>query len=125
MRSLVDLLMFLGLPGVAASALAVLIKESIPLSLNELSQKTGYAKSHLCTHLKHLAFNGLVKVKKVGRKKLFYTDGDTLARLILKHLSELKSRIDFAASETNNSELSNILLSYSRRLHEVIYLGKT
>lgn len=124
MRSLVDLLMFLGLPAVAASALAVLIKESIPLSLSELSEKTGYAKSHLCTHLKHLVFNGLVKVKKVGRKKLFYTDRDTLTRLIIKHLNELKSRIDFVVNETNNNELSNILLSYSRKLHEVIYLGR-
>lgn len=124
MRSLIELLTFLGLPMVAASALAVLIKESIPLTLNELSEKTGYAKSHLSMHLKHLVFNGLVKIRQVGRKKLYYAEREVLTHLLSRHLNELKIRIEFVVNEANSADLSDILLTYSRKLHEILYRDK-
>ncbi|MCD6301379.1 MAG: helix-turn-helix domain-containing protein [Staphylothermus sp.] len=121
MRSIVGLLVFLGLPSVAASALAVLITASKPLTLTELSNRTGYAKSHLSTHLRYLARTGLVEyIRKHGRA-FYRARKDALLNLIHKHLKELKQHLDYINTEIKDTELSSLLNSLHNELSKIIH----
>ncbi len=120
MRSMIYLLTFLGLPTVAATVLATLLSETRPLSLTELSRKTGYAKSHLSTHLRYLVFNGLVSIVRQGRRTLYYARREVLADILARHLNELRTRIDLVIRELGNNELVKTFNNCSHKLSDII-----
>jgi DNA-binding transcriptional regulator GbsR (MarR family) len=120
MRSMVHLLTFLGLPRVAATILATLLSETRPLSLTELSNRTGYAKSHLSTHLRYLVFNGLVNIIRQGRRTLYYARREVLTEILARHLNELRTRIDLVVRELGNNELVKTFNNCSHKLSDII-----
>lgn len=120
MKSLIQLFSFLGLPPVAATALAVLVMEARALSLSELSQKTGYAKSHLSTHLKHLAVNGYVEAVKTKRRILYRVDKNGVLRHLLIYFSNLNYTIENALNTINDKDLNSFLRTLSTQLNDII-----
>jgi DNA-binding transcriptional regulator GbsR (MarR family) len=120
MRSMIYLLTFLGLPRVAATILATLLSETRPLSLTELSHRTGYAKSHLSTHLRYLVFNGLVNISRQGKRTSYYARKEVLAEVLARHLNELRTRIDLVVRELGNNELVKIFNNCSHKLSDII-----
>jgi len=120
MRSIISLLTFLGLPNVAATALAVLLTASKPLTLTELSNRTGYAKSHLSTHLRYLARSGLVEYVRKHGKAFYKARKDALLNLVHKHLKELKHHLDYMNHEIKDAELNSPLDSLLNELSRII-----
>ncbi len=120
MRLLVDLLRTLGLPSGAAAALAVLIIENCPLGLNELSRKTGYAKSHLSLYMKTLASRGLVELIRDGRRLYYRASNNALFSLLREHLNRIKVAIDSTSSIVVDKNLSNNLEKLSYELHRLL-----
>ena len=120
MKSIVSLLVFLGLPNVAATALAVLLTASEPLTLTELSNRTGYAKSHLSTHLRYLARSGLVEYVRRHGKAFYKARKDALLDLIHKHLKDLKHHLDYINHEIRDAELNSPINSLLNELSRII-----
>ena len=117
---LVDLLGFMGLPRVAAMALAILLLEGRELSLSELVRRTGYAKSHLSTYLRTLAANGLVECVYSGRRVLYRVNKRGVVRLLKNHLESLKTRLDMASKTLHDHELNALLKKLSDRISQII-----
>lgn len=120
MKALVNILVALGLPIVAATALAVLLVETTPLSLSELSKKTGYAKSHLSPHLRMLAFNGLVEIIRRRRQVLYKARPEAFIDLIHSHLSDLQVGLEQIARRINDEEFSRHLKDIASNLKDLI-----
>ncbi len=120
MKSIVSLLIFLGLPSVAATALAVLLTASEPLTLTELSNRTGYAKSHLSTHLRYLARSGLVEYVRKHGKAFYKARKEALLNLVHKHLEELKHHLAYINHEIRDAELNPLLNSLLNELSRII-----
>ncbi len=120
MKLLVDLLRTLGLPSGAAAALAVLIVENSPLGLNELSRKTGYAKSHLSLYMKTLASRGLVELIRDGRRLYYKASNNALFNLLREHIDRIKVAIDSTSSIVIDKNLSNNLEKLSYELHRLL-----
>ncbi len=117
---LVELLNFLGMPRVAAVALAVLLSESKALSLTELSRKTGYAKSHLSTHLKILAIHGLVVVVRDKKKILYSANRRSVVNMIRNHLDRLRIMIETASKYLGDQEIRPKLSRISHELEKIV-----
>jgi len=91
MDSLVRFFRAVGLPTAVALVLAVLVLENKPLSLKELSLKTGYTKGHLSYILRLLESKDLVeRVYEKRRKLLVRAKGKTLLKLLKEHLDYLR-----------------------------------
>ncbi len=113
----IKLLRLLGLPLAAASALTVLLLESRPLSLSELSKKTGYAKSHLSNAIRLLEEKLLIERIVLPKKKvLFKAEKRALIKLLRNHLAELRSSLQ---NVIDNVKARDILT------HEVHLLEKS
>jgi len=94
MLSLAKLLQLTGLSATAALILAILIVEGRPLSLKELSEKTGYAKGHLSSILQFLESRKLVeRVYEKRRKLLVKVKERAVSNLLREHLSTLREII--------------------------------
>ncbi len=120
MKLLINLLRILGLPLGAAAALAILIVEGTPLGLSELSQKTGYAKSHLSLYMKTLASRGLVELVRDGRRIYYKASNNALSYLLKEHLSKIKVAIDSTSSIVRDEKLSNSLDELAHEIHRLI-----
>ncbi|OYT59710.1 MAG: hypothetical protein B6U75_03330, partial [Desulfurococcales archaeon ex4484_217_1] len=84
----------------AALVLAILIVEGRPLSLKELSEKTGYAKGHLSSILQFLESRKLVeRVYEKRRKLLVKVKEKAVSNLLREHLSTLREIIQEIISE--------------------------
>lgn len=104
------LLKMLGLPTSAALAFAVLLLEVRPMSLDELCERTGYAKSHLSTSLRLLEEKLLTRrVFGRGRKVFFTVKKDALKMLLQEHLARLHSNISDVINELPDGSLSDEL----------------
>ncbi len=117
---IIDLLGFIGLPRVAAVALAILLYEQKGLTLSELVRRTGYAKSHLSTYLKTLAANGLVECIYSGRRVVYRARKQGVIKLLKNHLESLKHRIDYASKTLHDYELSTLLSGLSEKISQII-----
>ncbi len=92
---IVRFLVLIGLPLVAARILSVLIMEGRPLSLDELSRKTGYVKSHISTTLKYLEEKLVIEKIYGKRKKLMVKLKEgALKNLLMDHIEKLKNHIN-------------------------------
>ncbi len=119
-HNIAELLGFLGLPRVAAITLAVLLSEHTGLTLSELSQKTGYAKSHLSTYLKTLVANGLVEYMYSGKRILYRAKKQGIIELLKNYLKTLKSMLDIASNTLHDQELHSYLRRLSNRISQVV-----
>jgi len=111
-----------GLPAAAAAILATLLIESKPMDLDELSSKTGYAKSHLSSMLRLLEEKLLIeKIPGKSRKVYFKAKRDALTKIIHQHLRRIRNSLRDTLAElhdglTEFKELERI----ERELHELI-----
>lgn len=120
MLSLAKLLQLIGLPATAALVLAILIVEGKPLSLKELSKRTGYAKGHLSSILQSLEGRKLIeKVYERRRKLLVKVRRNVVHNLLREHLTTLRETIreiisemrkDFVVSELKPIEVELVKL---------------
>lgn len=115
-----ELLGFIGLPRVAAIALAVLLQEPEGLTLADLVRRTGYAKSHLSTYLKTLAVNGLVEYMYSGKRIIYRARKKVVIKLLKNHLESLRHRIDFASKTLHDHELTRVLRNLSEKISQII-----
>jgi DNA-binding transcriptional regulator GbsR (MarR family) len=120
LHGLVELLGFIGLPRVAAAALAVLLYEDRGLTLTELVHRTGYAKSHLSTYLRTLAANGLVEYVRSGRHIIYRARRNAVVLLLKNYLESLKHRVEYASSNLNDYELSSLFKKLSQSLSQIL-----
>ncbi|MCD6323977.1 MAG: hypothetical protein J7L55_02570 [Desulfurococcales archaeon] len=105
-EALVSLLTMLRLPRVAALVLSVLLMESRPMSLGEISAVTGYAKSHLSSALKLLESSSLVERVVTGKKVVFRPRKKAVELLLRKHLQDIRKALNEVRSKLNTSSLS-------------------
>ncbi|MET1160658.1 MAG: helix-turn-helix domain-containing protein [Thermoprotei archaeon] len=108
---LVNLFRILGLTTVAAYALAILIIENRALTLEELSRKTGYAKSCVHTHLRTLVARGLVDSIRRGRRVKYRARIDGIRKLLHDYFESLKKHLSLAA-KTECEPRTNELLKH-------------
>ncbi len=102
------LLMLLGFPPVAAAIVAILLTEGRPLTLSELSEKTGYAKSHLSSALKLLEEKLLVELRRGKRRSLLVSlKPGAIEKVVRDHIKEicenLKTILEYTPSELSRS----------------------
>ncbi len=100
--ALVKLFTLLKLPPVAAVVLSTLLTAEEPMGLKELSEVTGYAKSHLSMALKLLENGSLVERVISGKKARFRARKEAVERLIKRHLRELRRRISQSIQEMSD-----------------------
>jgi DNA-binding transcriptional regulator GbsR (MarR family) len=119
--ALASLLTLLRLPKVAALALSVLLIESRPMSLSEISSATGYAKSHLSSALKLLESSSLVERVVYGREVLFKPRKEALERLVRKHVEDISSSLsNVKAKLTDIPSLSRSIEKIDIRFKELL-----
>ncbi len=124
MRSLITLLTFIGIPVAAASVITTLLHESRPLTLGDLSERTGYAKSHLSTHLKHLVNAGLVEVHRERGKIKYSIRKKAVVRLVHQHLHKLHVYIRQVSSEINDHDLRRELDEIAHHISQLFVRGE-
>jgi len=120
LQSLAGLFLSIGLPPAAAAALALLIAEGRELTLTEIAIRAGYAKSHVSTHLRALAANGLVECRYVGRRVLYRASRRGVIGLLKSYITSLKTRIDAALGSVGDTELKTTLSKLSEKLAQLI-----
>jgi len=109
MNSLVRFFRAVGLPSTVALVLAVLVFENKPLSLKELSLKTGYTKGHLSTILRILESKDLVeRVYEKRRKLLVKAKDGTLLKILREHLGNLRKASRELLSELRGEMVSEL-----------------
>ncbi len=124
MRSLVALLTFIGIPVAAASVITTLLHESRPLTLRDLSERTGYAKSHLSTHLKHLVNAGLVEIHHEKGKIRYSVRKKAVVQLLQQHLHKLHIYIRQVSSEINDHDLKRELDEIAHSISQFFSRGE-
>jgi len=78
-----------GLDNLSATVLSTLFLESTELSLEEISKKTGYSLSAVCTSANTLEHSGMVvRVKKPKTKKVYIYMEKSLIDMLLKMLEK-------------------------------------
>ncbi len=122
-KIIANLLVTLGLPLGAAMALAVLLSEGVPLGLSELSEKTGYAKSHLSLYLKTLASRGLVRVERRGRRLYYSASINGLVEYVREHLEKISTSLSAASQAVKDINASRILSELSNELKKAVKRG--
>lgn len=108
MKSLAKLMTLLGFPPVAGVVLAVLLTSRTPLSLTELSRKTGYAKSHLSQTLKLLHARDIVDFYVERKKKYFIVNNQGLLKALKDHIHVLIDSLNQLANITDNPEFRRL-----------------
>ncbi len=121
MKSMIALLTFIGIPVAAASLITTLLRESRPLTLRDLSERTGYAKSHLSTHLKHLVNAGLVEIHREKGKIKYSVRKNAVVQLVQQHLHRLHLYIRQVSSEINDHDLKNELDEIARHISQLLF----
>ena len=124
MRSLVALLTFIGIPVAAASVITTLLHESRPLTLRDLSERTGYAKSHLSTHLKHMVNAGLIEVHYEKGKVRYSVRKKAIVQLLHQHLHKLHIYIRQVSSEINDHDLKSELDEIAHNISQLFSRGE-
>ena len=124
MKSLTSLLTFIGIPFAAASVITILLRESRPVTLRDLSERTGYAKSHLSTHLKHLVNAGLVEVHREKGRIKYSVRKKAIIQLLHQHLHRLHTYIQQVSNEVNDHDLRRELDEIAHRLSQLIVRGE-
>ena len=100
--AIASLLMRLDLPKVASLTLAALLIASEPLSLAELSERTGYAKSHLSYAVKLLERSSLIERIVIGKQIRFRAKREALEEAIRRHLMDLRNSLANAKTKLKN-----------------------
>lgn len=121
MKSMIALLTFIGIPVAAASVITTLLRESRPLTLRDLSERTGYAKSHLSTHLKHLVNAGLVEIHREKGKIKYSVRKSAVVQLVQQHLHKLHLYIRQVSSEINDHDLKNELDEIAHHISQLLF----
>jgi len=127
MDPLTDLLIALRLPPAAASVLSTLMREMEPMTLGELAEATGYAKSHLSSAIRLLEEKSLVERLRDRRgRPLFRARERSLSKLVEERLREIHFYLRSVAAKTSSESvldavrvLETELSSLLRRLEEV------
>ncbi len=120
-EALASLLTLLRLPKVAALVLSVLLIESRPMSLSEISIATGYAKSHLSSALKLLESSSLVERVVYGKKVLFKPRKKALENLVRKHMEDISRSLgNVRAKLTDIPSLEKSIEKIDIRLRELL-----
>ncbi|RLG76286.1 MAG: hypothetical protein DRO23_01215 [Thermoprotei archaeon] len=121
MLSLAKLLQLTGLSATAALVLAILIIEERPLSLKELSEKTGYAKGHLSSILQFLESRKLIeKAYEKRRKLLVKVKKKAISNLLKEHLSMLSEIIQETIKEIRKDVLVTELKPFEVELMKML-----
>ena len=121
LEAVVYLLRMLGMPTSSSIVLATLLAESRPMGLDELCERTGYAKSHLSASLRLLEERRLVeRVAAKGRRVLFRVREGALSRLLHEHLSELSHSIRRVVEEGREIGVGEKLGRLERELRRVL-----
>jgi len=100
--AIASFLMRLDLPRVASLTLATLLMASEPLTLTELSERTGYAKSHISYALRLLERASLIERIASGRQVRFRAGGEALERAIRRHITDLRTSVIRARRKLRN-----------------------
>jgi len=120
-KSLKGLLTLLRLPPAAAEVLSTLLTERKALTLTELTELTGYAKSHISTALQMLESAYLVERSVYGKKHVFKARVDVIQELITKHLIAIRTRISQTLSEIDvSTKLYETLQKIDMEFDEII-----
>ena len=102
---LVNLFRWAGLSDIAAFTLSTLLTEDKPLSLDELSQRMGYAKSHILYAINLLEKMILVeKIRGKRRKILIKANKGVIKKIIKEHLLRLKYILNEILSDIKDRE---------------------
>ena len=120
-RGLIKLFRCIGLSNVAAHVLSTLLLENKPLSLDELSDKSGYAKSHISSALTLL--ENMVLIEKIHgkrRKLLVKVNENIIRRLLKEHLVKLKKILHRIHREVNNQYISREASGLAEELSKLI-----
>ena len=121
MDPLVNLLVMLRLPFVAALVFSTLIRESRPLTLNELAEATGYARSHVYSALRFLEERHLIERIRIRDKKhLFRARAKGVIALVREHLSEIHMYLRSVADELKNEYVLNAMRILEEDLHSLL-----
>ena len=121
MLSFAKLLQLTGLSATAALVLAILIIEERPLSLKELSEKTGYAKGHLSSILQFLESRKLIeKAYEKRRKLLVKVKKKAISNLLKEHLSMLSEIIQETIKEIRKDVLVTELKPFEVELMKML-----
>ncbi|WFO75099.1 helix-turn-helix domain-containing protein [Desulfurococcaceae archaeon MEX13E-LK6-19] len=119
-NSIGRLMMLLGFPPVAAAIVAILLAEGRPLTLSELAEKTGYAKSHLSSALRILEERFLVELKRGKRRSLLISlKPGAIEKVIMDHIREIRENLR-AVLDYTPSELSHGIDSLIKELDSLI-----
>ncbi len=124
MKSMIALLTFIGIPVAAAAVITTLLRESRPLTLKDLSERTGYAKSHLSTHLKHLVNVGLVEIHHEKGKIKYSVRKNAVIKLVQQHLHKLHMHLRQVSSELNDHYLKSELDEIARHISRLFPWGE-
>jgi len=121
LEALVSLLRMLGMPTSSSIVLATLLLEARPMDLNELHERTGYAKSHLSSSLRLLEEKKLVeRIIARGRRALFRARREALRKLLHEHLSELRRSIHGVIEELGGVEEDERLREIEENLLRIL-----
>ena len=122
--SITRLMTLLGFSPVVASIISILLREKRPLTLNELSEKTGYAKSHLSYAIRVLEDKLLVELKRGKRRRIFISlRPEGLEKVIREHIREIKDHLK-ALVESSSTDLSKRLDHLIKELDQVAEGGE-
>lgn len=120
MNSIGRLMMLLGLPPVATAIIATLLAEGRPLTLSELAEKTGYAKSHLSSALRILEEKLLVELKRGKRRSLLVSlRPGALEKAVIDHIREIRENLK-AILDYTPPELSHNINALIKELDSLI-----
>jgi DNA-binding transcriptional regulator GbsR (MarR family) len=133
MQLSVDIGNSMGLDSLSSNIIAMLYLESEPISMEELSEKTGYSKTSIYNKLKTFENMCMIKkIKKAGSKKaLFYIEKNIpqilnkkIEVMHQKKLLPLKERIPKIIEKYQNKKLNKeeerkleILKSYNKQIN--------
>ncbi len=109
-------LIAMGLPAAAAAVLETLYSHGRPMSLDEISRATGYARSHVHAMLRILEERLAVKRVIARRRVLYVADPQALEKLLASHIRNLRESLEEAGHSGLRS--ASLLAETLRRLEE-------
>ena len=114
------LMSLLGFSPVVAAVVSILLREGRPLTLSELAEKTGYAKSHLSYAIRVLEEKLLVELKR-GKRRIVLVSlkPEGIEKIIREHIREIRENLK-PLLEFSSTDLSRRLDSLIKELDRVV-----
>ncbi|ADV64907.1 helix-turn-helix domain-containing protein [Desulfurococcus mucosus] len=108
MNGLLTLLSLIGLKPNMARIIAILLLSNKALSLSEVCNATGYAKSRVSEIMRILEAKGLVEVSIVKKKAYYKVRVEALRKHIEEHLERLARSLEEAHRESGVRDFMEI-----------------